>query len=540
MQYTPEIYYNADQKIWSGKEQPAYFSTNLSIGEIIFHEMQRHPKLIAQISDTENTSLSWEELFLNSKRVASYLRNLKLEQSDIVGIIARNTTHISAVAYGCFFNGIAFHSVYLNYEQGVIEKLFDITKPKIIFCDGDEYEKVKAATEKLNVKIVTMRNHRDGSISIQEVLTTPIEPNFKPARLEQGNNQNLAILCTSGTTGTPKAVTIPNTTVMVNMCSFVTSSDVLYVQGSLEWLSGLVITILSGIRSALRIISDKNFSPADILRLVKKHKVTFIIQASAQMAQIANCPEFEGDCLDSLLYCLYGAANCSIKVQQSFRRRLSSKCILILGYGLTELGAMASFNYHFDQKPNSSGRLGCGNKLKILNEQGESLGPNEVGEVCLDTGRYWAGYYGNPEETRKIRDNNMWYHTGDLGYVDEDGFLFIVDRKKDMLKYQSIMYYPQEIENVIAQIPEISEVCVFGNINIFNGDEAAAAVVKKHGAQLKPQDVIDYVAKHVKATYLQLTGGVFIVDDLKRTASGKTDRRATRAYCLQNDTDKLI
>jgi len=173
----------------------------------------------SKISDTEKTVLTREELFMNSKRVASYLRKLKLEQSDIVGIIARNTTHIFAVAYGCFFNGMAFHSLNINYEQETIEKLFDTTKPRIIFCDGDEYENVKAATHKLNVKIVTMRNHKEGSISIEEVLTTPVQENFQPVRLEQGNIQTLAILCSSGTTGTPKAVTIPNSPVLANCAS---------------------------------------------------------------------------------------------------------------------------------------------------------------------------------------------------------------------------------------------------------------------------------------------------------------------------------
>lgn len=156
---------------------------------------------------------------MNSMRVASYLRSLGLLQSDIVGIIARNTTHIFAVTYGCFFNGIPFHALNILYEQATIEQLFSITKPSIIFCDGDEYDKVKAATKNLNVKIVTMRNHPMESISIDEVLATPVEENFMPARLEQGNLQTLAILCSSGTTGIPKAVTITNSRKILNPTS---------------------------------------------------------------------------------------------------------------------------------------------------------------------------------------------------------------------------------------------------------------------------------------------------------------------------------
>lgn len=138
------------------------------------------------------------------------MRSEGLLQTDVVGIIGRNTTHLPAVAYACFFNGIAFHSLNITYDRNTIEKLYNITKPKLIFCDGDEFEKVREATSQLNVKIITMRNHPLDSITIEEVLVTPIEDNFQPAELEHGNDQNLAILCSSGTTGIPKAVTISN------------------------------------------------------------------------------------------------------------------------------------------------------------------------------------------------------------------------------------------------------------------------------------------------------------------------------------------
>ncbi|KAH8292367.1 hypothetical protein KR054_009000 [Drosophila jambulina] len=210
MPYTPVNSYDGDLKIWSGEPMSYYFDPHLSIGEIIFQEMRRHPQLIAQISATENTVLTRQQLHANSMKVASYMRSLGLLQSDVVGLIGRNTTHMPAVAYACFFNGIAFHSLNITYDQSTIEKLFDITKPRLIFCDGDEFEKVQAATKSLDVKIITMRNHPTDSISIDEVLATPIEEKFQPARLEQGNDQTLAILCSSGTTGTPKAVTISN------------------------------------------------------------------------------------------------------------------------------------------------------------------------------------------------------------------------------------------------------------------------------------------------------------------------------------------
>jgi len=144
---------------------------------------------------------------------------------------------------------------------------------------------------------------------------------------------------------------------------------VVYIHSTLDWATGLVATIMCGIRSALRIISDKDFDPADMLRLVKKHKVTFMCQPPAHMAQMVNCPEFEGDCLDSLLNFFYGGAACSIEIQKKIYRRLSPEYSFIFSYTFTELCSIVTTNYHFDQKPNSVGRIADGSKIKVLNEQ---------------------------------------------------------------------------------------------------------------------------------------------------------------------------
>ncbi|XP_002137775.2 luciferin 4-monooxygenase-like [Drosophila pseudoobscura] len=534
MPYGPEITYDDTLKVWSGGERANYFAPHLSIGEIIFREMERHPKLIAQISATEKTVMTREEVRFNAMRVATYMRGLGLKQCDIVGLIARNTTHLVAVAYACFFNGMPFHSLNISYEQDTIEKLLSITRPRLIFCDGDEYERVLAATEhiKLDISIITMRNHPSGSLRIQDILTTPIEDNFRPACLEQGPDQTLAILCSSGTTGVPKAVTITNSQQVLLTFFRLTSNDVQYTHSTLDWISGLIIIISAGVFSTTSIIADNVFDPALLCRMIKEYKITFIFQCPSHMAMLANCPEFETSDLSSIRFYIYGGSNCSLKVQNRIRSRLSHDC-LHFAYAVTELNSVGCTNLHFDEKPNSVGRPIKGISLKIIDEQGEALGPNETGQVCFLNGQNWSGYYGNPEETLIIRDSEKWLHTGDLGYMDEDGFLYIIARQKDMLKYHNIMYYPNEIETVISQMQNVAEVCVFGVWDAVNGDEAAASVVKRHGTNLVAQDVLDFVKEHIDAQYKQLNAGVIIVDDLKRSANGKTNRRATKAHFLE-------
>ncbi|KAH8335389.1 hypothetical protein KR074_000754 [Drosophila pseudoananassae] len=532
MPYSPVNYYNSDLKIWSGDQVTHYFDRNLSIGEIIFKEMQRHPKQIAQISATENTILTRQELLQNTMHVASFMRSEGLLQTDVVGLIARNTTHLPAVAYACFFNGVAFHSLNITYDRNTIEKLFHITKPKLIFCDGDEFDKVREATSELDVKIITMRNHPSESITINEVLGTPIEDNFQPAELEQGNDQTLAILCSSGTTGIPKAVTISNSRQILAANHNLTTSDIQYSHNTLDWITGLLTTITSGVYSTTRIIADNAFDPVFAMKLIKDYKVTWIIQPPSAMAMMVNTPEFETCDLSSLRCYMYGGSRASVEVQNSIRSRLSQDC-LQFAYGFTELGAMATINLHFDQKPNSVGRLVNGLRMKIINDQGESLGPEEMGEVCISNGQHWMGYFGNQQETRDMRDLKRWFHSGDLGYVDRDGFLYIMERKKDMLKYQNIMYYPNDIEAIISQMPEVAEVCVFGVWSNIYGDEAAACVVKRQGCNLSDQDVVDYVQSRTDSKYKQLNAGAIIVKDLMRSANGKTNRIANKAHYLQ-------
>ncbi|EDV41720.1 uncharacterized protein Dana_GF17359 [Drosophila ananassae] len=532
MPYSPVNYYNSDLKIWSSDQVVHYFDRHLSIGEIIFNEMQRHPKLIAQISATENTILTRQELFENIMHVASYIRSEGLQQTDVVGIIGRNTTNLPAVAYACFFNGIAFHSLNITYDRNTIEKLYNITKPKLIFCDGDEFEKVREATSQLNVKIITMRNHPSDSITIDEVLATPIEDNFQPAELEHGNDQTLAILCSSGTTGIPKAVTISNSRQILAANNHLTTSDIQYSHNTLDWITGLLTTITSGVYSTTRIIADNAFDPVFAMQIIKDYKVTWIIQPPSALALMVNTPEFETCDLSSLRCYMYGGSRASLEVQNRIRSRLSVDC-LQFAYGFTELGAVATINLHFDQKPNSVGRLVNGLRMKIINDKGESLGPEELGEVCISNGQYWMGYFGNQQETRDMRDLKRWFHSGDLGYVDTDGFLYIMERKKDMLKYQNIMYYPNDIETIISEMPEVAEVCVFGVWSNIYGDEAAACVVKKQGCNLSAQDVVDYVQSRTDSKYKQLNAGAIIVDDLMRSANGKTNRIANKTHYLQ-------
>ncbi|XP_030374465.1 probable 4-coumarate--CoA ligase 2 [Scaptodrosophila lebanonensis] len=529
----PTTSYDAVQQMWSGSDEQSLYNNELTIGQIIFKQLQREPQRLFQISHTEKTRLSRTQMLHDAAKVCSYLRLQGLNASSIVGLIGRNTTHLAAVAYGCMFNGTPFHAVNPNTEAHTIQSLYSITKPRIICCDGQDYVRLKDIAVALKAQIVTLSGHIAGVTSVEQLLQTPLSENFEPTRLERGSESIMAILCSSGTTGTPKAVTLSNSRLIFEQHSYLTANDVQYAPSTLDWLTGLITLITAGVYGTQRVISTEPFSCAHFLELCEQYSISWAIVAASYIAMLANYGGTNGRPLRSLRHLLFAGGHTLVTTLQKMQTHLQGQGVLRNAYGLTELGSIASCNYTTHSKPNSVGRLCGGICMRIVSDAGKFLGPKEVGELYCRNGQLWAGYYGNEKATAEMQDKQGWFHTGDVGYFDEDNYLYIVERKKDMLKYMNMMYYPHEIEEVIAQMPDVSEVCVFGLWNEIEGDAAAASVVRKKGSSLRSSDVEQFVRQHVTVKYKQLNGGTLMVDQLAKSANGKVNRQAVKKHYLE-------
>ncbi|KAH8335683.1 hypothetical protein KR074_009241, partial [Drosophila pseudoananassae] len=527
-------HYDGNRKIWSGSSQQSLYNDDLTAGQIIFRQLQRQPQRIFQISHTDNTRLTRSQMLQNAAKVGCYLRDQGFKkETDIVGLMARNSTNVGALAYGCLFNGTPFHAVNPNLEQKTIDSLYRITKPRILCCDVTDYEKIKDIATSLGALVLIVNGTVNGVMSVGDILQKPLPKDYEPAQFHRGVDRTMAILCSSGTTGTPKAVTLSNSRKLFETHSYLGPDDVQYAPSTLDWLTGLITLVTAGVYGTIRLISSQMFSTGHFLELCEQHEISWTVMANSHVAMLANCPQTRSQKLRSLKHLIFAGGHCLVATLKKMQSFLHGPGILRNAYGLTEVGALVSYNFETQMKPTSVGRLMENIRVRIVDASGQLQGPKEVGEICIHNGQYWAGYYGNPAETHLMRDSQMWFHSGDLGYVDDDGFIYIVERKKDMLKYQNIMYYPNEVESVISEMPDVVEVCVFGVWDQIYGDEAAAAVVKKQGSSLRAQDVVDYVAEHTKAKYKQLNGGAIIVEDLKRSPNGKTNRMANKAHFLE-------
>ena len=202
-------------------------------------------------------------------------------------------------------------------------------------------------------------------------------------------------------------------------------------------------------------------------------------------------------------------------------------CSILEGYGLSETSPVASFNHpERERKPGSIGTPIDGVEMKAVDEDGREVPPGEVGEIAIRGHNVMKGYWRRPEATAEAIRRG-WFHTGDLGRIDEDGYFFIVDRKKDMVIRGGYNVYPREVEEVLYEHPAVREAAVIGVPHPELGEEVAAAVALVAGADVEEREIVDFVKGQLAAyKYPRL---VWFVDELPKGPTGKILRREVTA-----------
>lgn len=290
---------------------------------------------------------------------------------------------------------------------------------------------------------------------------------------------------------------------------------------TLYWISGVLFLLLGTVQNFTRIITSKPYTPEEFIEIIKKYQVGIFLGPPSQMGLLISCPKLQENDLRTLKMVYLGGSAVPYTIVEKLQS-YAPEATIAVGYGQTEICAAVSVG---KAKANGyCGHLIANVEVKIIDDNNKSLGPNEVGEICSRSTCEWPGYYDNPEETANTLDEENWIHSGDLGYFNDEGELYVIDRKKDILKYNNYHFYPTEIETVILELEDVIEVCVFGVPDIIFTNLPAAAIVKKPGSKLTGEEVYDYV-KQKMAHFKYLRGGVYFVEELPKTPSGKVLRR---------------
>jgi long-chain acyl-CoA synthetase len=348
--------------------------------------------------------------------------------------------------------------------------------------------------------------------------------------VDREDSDTAVILFTSGTTGTPKGAELTHGSLRQN-CEVaielfnLSTQDVVFGGLPLFHSFGQTCGLNASVAGAACLTLLPRFDPEQALAIVDRDRVTVFEGVPTMYVAMLNSPAVAQADASSLRVCVSGGSALPLEVLRGFEQRF--ECQLLEGYGLSETSPISSFNHpDREQKPGSIGTPIRGVEMKVVDEQGGDLAVGEVGEIVIRGHNVMKGYWNHEEATAEaIRDG--WFHTGDLAKVDEDGYFFIVDRKKDMIIRGGYNVYPREIEEVLYEHSSVREAAVVGIPHDDLGEEVCAAVTLKEGSAVDAAELRDFVKERVAA--YKYPRHVWFLDELPKGPTGKVLKREIHA-----------
>lgn len=515
-------------------------------------------------------SLSYQEMYEHTVQLANGLRQIGMEPGDRVSIMLPNCPQAVISYYAVLMaGGIVVQTNPLYTERELDHQLNDSEAAFMITLDWiyPRVKKVMPSTQLKKVLFTSLKDYlpfpknllfplvskkngmnttvpfSDEVLSFMKVLKAG---DVKPIDDVTAEPDDVAILqYTGGTTGLAKGVMLTHRNLVVNV---VQCHHWLYkAEYGQERLLGIVpffhvygmtVVMNSAIYLGSTMILLPKFDVKDALKTIDKEKPTLFPGAPTMYIGLLNHPDIGNYDLSSIKACISGSAPLPVEVQQQFEK--ITKGILVEGYGLTETSPVTHCNLVWggDRVSGSIGIPWPDTESRIVSlETGEEVELGQVGEVVLKGPQVMKGYWNRPEETAEaIKDG--WFYTGDMGYMDEKGYFYIVDRKKDMIIAGGFNIYPREVEEVLFEHPAVLECVVIGVPDPYRGETVKAFIVKKEGAEITEEELDKYCRE--KLASFKVPRKYEFRTELPKTLVGKVLRRALREEEKKNEAEKPV
>ncbi|XP_058839555.1 probable 4-coumarate--CoA ligase 1 [Topomyia yanbarensis] len=532
--------YDHDRRVWSGPRQPCVFNPACNFGQIVLNLLERSAEKVIQIDGDTGRTMTRSEMRLRVVRVAQNLQKLGYGVGDIASVVAVNSENLAPLILGLQVIGVGFNALAPTFDEEEMAHMMRQTQSKLVFCDANNYGTVKAAAEKAIIseqfRIFVMEDAHDETLSVDQLLKpTGTEHVFYPRYLGDSYKLIANITCSSGTMGLPKGVCFSHAQTISGFCKVANFDDGICLNFStLYWGTGVYVLNMSVMNNSTRLITRRTFSVDLFFELIQKYKIKFFYTPASYAAAIIADPRVRKTDMSSIKFWALGASSVSETIRDAVDDVLKPTGRSYNFYGTSECGFLAAD--FLKRKPNAVGKVGTNMQVRILSDDGEPLGVGEQGEVVVKSvGIPFIGYYKNEQASREALDKDGWFLTGDIGFFDEEGYLHLVERKKDILKYMGNQVSPSEVEAVIQQIHEVLQVCVTGIPNKDNTSDLVTAVIRKYPkSDLSAEDVIEYVANRLSDPK-HLRGGVYFVNEFPMTTNGKIIRRKVRQMLQEGE-----
>ena len=467
----------------------------------------------------DDNVVTYETLNEGAARVAGLLKQKGLQPGDRVGIMLPNVPYFAMVYYGVLRAGGVVVPMNVLLKPREVSFYLSDSGAKQLFVWHDFAAAAQEGAKESGTEVIVV----DPAEFEQLLAGAPREPD----EVERDGSDTAVILYTSGTTGTPKGAELTHVNMLENCrhggteLVHVSERDVIFGALPLFHSFGQTCCLNTGVKAGACLTMIPRFEPGKALEIIERDKVTLFDGVPTMYHAMLNFPGREQHDVSCLRTSVSGGSAMPVEVMRGFEKAFG--CVILEGYGLSETSPVASFNHpERERKPGSIGTPIRGVEMKVVDDGGNELASGEVGEIAIRGHNVMKGYWNRPDATAEVMKDG-WLLTGDLARTDDDGYFFIVDRKKEMIIRGGYNVYPREIEEVLYEHPAVLEAAVIGVPDEALGEEVGAAVVLRPGTDAGADDIRGFVKDRVAA--FKYPRRIWFTDELPKGATGKVLKR---------------
>ncbi|VYS58108.1 unnamed protein product [Arabidopsis thaliana] len=527
--------------IFRSKLPDIYIPNHLPLHDYIFENISEFAAKPCLINGPTGEVYTYADVHVTSRKLAAGLHNLGVKQHDVVMILLPNSPEVVLTFLAASFIGAITTSANPFFTPAEISKQAKASAAKLIVTQSRYVDKIKNLQND-GVLIVTTDSDAipENCLRFSE-LTQSKEPRVDSIPEKISPEDVVALPFSSGTTGLPKGVMLTHKGLVTSVAQqvdgenpnlYFNRDDVILCVLPMFHIYALNSIMLCSLRVGATILIMPKFEITLLLEQIQRCKVTVAMVVPPIVLAIAKSPETEKYDLSSVRMVKSGAAPLGKELEDAISAKFPN-AKLGQGYGMTEAGPVLAMSLGFAKEPFPVKSGACGTvvrnaEMKILDpDTGDSLPRNKPGEICIRGNQIMKGYLNDPLATASTIDKDGWLHTGDVGFIDDDDELFIVDRLKELIKYKGFQVAPAELESLLIGHPEINDVAVVAMKEEDAGEVPVAFVVRSKDSNISEDEIKQFVSKQV--VFYKRINKVFFTDSIPKAPSGKILRKDLRA-----------
>jgi long-chain acyl-CoA synthetase len=502
-----------------------------NLRELLEQRAGAMPEKVFLFSEPDGRQFTYSEFCRAVKRAAAMLASHGIAKGDVVSLLMPNSVEYIVAYFACWSLGALAGPVNSLLKEQEIAFVLSNSETKAILVHSEFHapiEKIRNQLPHLR-SVIAFDDEREATREFASETEESGQDAGAPGHSFSINKDDDAIIIyTSGTTGKPKGCLLTHGNLIANARQIsdwlnFTPNDRLLTIMPLFHMNAVSVTTMSALYAGGSTVISPKFSAKRFWNAISDYQITSFGSVATMLSMLLNTyPDGvpEGLKTEQFRFAMCGSAPVPAEVMKKFEETFN--CPVVEGYGLSESTCRSTFNPPDDSRRPGSCGLPIGNEMKVFDDDDREVPDGKLGEIVLRGENVLKGYYKNPEATA-LAFRKGWFHTGDIGYRDKDGFFFIVDRKSDMIIRGGENIYPREIDEVLYQHPAVAAAATIGIPDELYGEEVAAFVVLKDGAKFGEDELISYCAERL-ADY-KCPKSILIVKDIPKGPTGKLLKR---------------